>query len=149
MNLTDLLQNQLGLENQGFQQGGFVQTSPSSTTNDLFSALDDIQGPSATRTAASTLLEEKRKLKEKLDVIQSTNFTIPREDNSLAPLMQQVSDNVTSFDFAKHTRKGKGKSATVYQPSKKSMKMKEKGEAYQDRLKEKTMKQKLKGKLRK
>ena len=153
MSLTDLLQNQLelGVNPLLSKDGSIVLTdSVSSTTNDLFCALNEVGNTSATQTAASRLLEEKKKLKQRLTEIESTNFSIPRENTLLSPLMQQVAENNNTFDFSQHLRKNKGKKQTqVHHVSKKSMKIKEKGEAYSDRMKEKLMKQKMKSKLRK
>jgi hypothetical protein len=132
MNLTDLLQNQLDIKP--------TNSSLRNTNDDLFAALDDINTSSVNQapSAASKLLEEKKKLKQQLDQVEATNFSLPKaEAHMLTPLMQQVAENQSTYDFTKHSIKKPKSKVQVYQPSKKSMKLKEKGEAYNDRLQQK------------
>jgi hypothetical protein len=151
MNLVDLLQNQLEIKTPH----GVPQNSPQDSTINLFSALDEIRTTNSlapAKTAASYLLEEKKKLKTQLETIEAANFTIPKIGQpNLAPLMQQVAENQTTFDFTKHRNNNNSKKTKqVYQPpSKKSLKIKEKGVSYHDRFEQKMSKQKIKSKLKK
>jgi hypothetical protein len=147
--LTDLLQTRLDITNPS--NGNGSSYIPSAVTSQMFDALDSVGEEKPSKTAASVLLEEKKRLKNQLQTIESTNFTIPKDNsNPLAPLVQQVADNTALFDFSKHNKnQSKNKKQQVYQPpSKKSLKLKQKGEEYSDRHKEKLNKQKVKGKLK-
>lgn len=167
MSISDILQQTLDLIGNE-AEGGSTKTvppnTPNFTTNFLIQAPNTANnsGPAEGKTASSILLEERRKLKRKMEEIDEADFTEVsssgkskknRGDPTGSDLyLSQISDSQVDapkyWTAKKSVTLNGNNNAAVVNTSRKTAEKQSRGADYQDRLSMKHSKLKLKNKLK-